>query len=378
MTTNFITTIIFTGFEDYSKLIINALSFLTAFVITWFAIPSIIKVANVKHLFDEPGARKSHNSRIPTLGGLAIFAGVIFSFTFWSAEIHFQYIRYILASIIVLFFVGIKDDLFPLSSGKKLLGQVFSAIIIVYFADFRIENMHGILGVNSIPYWPSLVLSLFTIIVITNAYNLIDGIDGLAAGIGIIASFIFGVFFYFIDAYFVLSILAFTLTGSLIAFIRYNFQPAKIFMGDTGSLIIGLILSVLAISFIENGNEIIPYFGSLSAAPVISICILIIPLFDTLRVFFIRMLKRQSPFRPDKKHIHHILIQIGFTHRRASITLYLTNILFIILAFCLKDLEINTMMIILFVFALLLSQIPFVVKNYIKYKRVKALNNKSA
>ena len=358
------------------SMIIILLAFFTAFIITYFAIPSIIKVANVKHLFDEPGARKSHNSRVPTLGGIAIFAGLIFSFTFWSAEFHFQYIRYILSSIIVLFFVGIKDDLFPLSSGKKLLGQIFSAVIIVCFADMRIVNMYGILGLTSIPYWASLILSIFTIIVITNAYNLIDGIDGLAAGIGIIASLVFGVFFFFIEGYFVFSILAFTLTGSLLAFLKFNFQPAKIFMGDTGSLIIGLILSVLAINFIKNGNQVIPYFGSLKAAPVLSICILIIPLFDTLRVFFIRMLKRKSPFSPDKKHIHHILIQIGLSHRYASITLYAANIFFIVLAFFLREMEITAFLFVMLVSALMLSQLPFIRKNYIKYKRVKALHNK--
>lgn len=344
------------------------LSFITAFVITFVAIPSIIKVANIKHLFDEPDERKAHKSKIPTLGGLAIFAGIVIAFTFWSASGHYSNNQYILSAILVLFFIGIKDDIFPLSPIKKFIGQIISTLIIVFPANIRLTSLCGIFGVYEIPLWFSIALSMFTILVIINAFNLIDGIDGLAAGIGVVASSTFGILFYQSGSY-ELAILAFALTGSLLAFLRFNFSPAKIFMGDTGSLIVGLVLSVLAITLIEFNKTSLTGFVASSKAPAISIAILIIPLFDTLRVFCIRLLRKQSPFKADKNHIHHGLLEIGFTHKTASLLLCLVNVIFIGVVLLLKDnIEIHYLLLTLFFLALVLSQIPFIIRTYFKQK----------
>ena len=160
------------------------------------AIPSIIRVSIVKNLFDVPGERKSHSSSVPTLGGLAIFAGVVFSYTFWSAGYDYTASQYIISAIIIMFFIGIKDDIIDLSAMKKLYGQIIASIIIALFANIRITSLYGVFGVYQVPYWFSVLLTIFTILVIINAYNLIDGIDGLAGGIGAIASFTFGLWFY--------------------------------------------------------------------------------------------------------------------------------------------------------------------------------------
>ncbi len=358
------------------------LALLTSFSITFVAIPSIIKVARMKNLFDEPDERKSHHSRIPTLGGVALFAGIIFAFTFWSATSSYQPRQYIISSLIIMFFIGIKDDIIPLSPIKKFIGQVVSAGIIVFFADYRLTNMVGILGVYELNIYVSYILTMFTILVIINAYNLIDGIDGLAAGIGIIASFTFGIILFMVNNS-VLATLSLALCGSLLAFLYFNLSK-KIFMGDTGSLIVGLILSILAINFIEANitnpktSEELSLFlqkhfnienisiNLSTSAPAIAIGILIIPLFDTLRVFLFRIIRRNSPFMPDKNHIHHNIIVLGLSHKQASFILYLVNIFFIGLAFLLRNLHSGQILIILVVLAATMSQIPFFIKHFRK------------
>jgi UDP-GlcNAc:undecaprenyl-phosphate GlcNAc-1-phosphate transferase len=340
---------------------------ITAFIITFLAIPSIIRVSVIKNLFDEPGERKSHTSSIPTLGGLAIFAGVVFSYTFWSTGLENTPTQYIISAIIVMFFIGIKDDIVELTAHKKLYGQLFAAIIIVLFADIRITSLYGIFGIYQIPYWMSVLLSMFTILVIVNAYNLIDGIDGLAGGVGAISSFTFGLWFYNYNQI-GLCILAFALFSSLLAFLVYNFSPANIFMGDTGSLVVGLILSVLTIYFVEMSFEALPYAFPFRSSPAMAIAILIIPLMDTLRIFVVRIRNGRSPFQADRNHIHHQLLDLGLSHREAALTLYLVNIGFIIMALSLRNISSLVLLYLLIATAMVASVIPYLLRTYRKVK----------
>ncbi len=334
---------------------------ITAFLITFMAIPSIIRVSVIKSLFDEPTERKAHKSSIPTLGGLAIFAGVAFAYTFWSAGLNTGSTQYIVAAIIVMFFIGIKDDIVELTAHKKLYGQLFAAIIIVFFADIRITSMCGVFGIYQIPYWVSSVITIFTILTIINAYNLIDGIDGLAGGVGAIAAFTFGLWFYNYGQI-ALCILAFSLFSSLLAFLVYNFSPANIFMGDTGSLVVGLILSVLCINFVELSFESLPYAFPFRSSPAMAIAILIIPLADTLRIFIIRLLNGRSPFHADRNHIHHQLLDLGLTHREAALTLYLVNIGFIVIALALRNISSLKLLYILTIMGVAFSVLPYYLK----------------
>lgn len=308
-------------------------SFITSFLITFFAIPSIIKIAEIKHLFDEPDERKLHKTRVPTLGGLAIFAGMIFSLTFWSTQKEIIELQYIISAIIILFFIGIKDDLFNLVYYKKLVGQLISAFILVHWADIRITSFFGIFGVHELNLISSYAFSIFTMVVITNSFNLIDGIDCLAGSVGVLATTTFGIWFY-LSGQTQYVVLATSLIGSLIGFIYYNRTPSKIFMGDTGSLILGIVTSILAIKFIEL-NRVIPADGvnKIRGVPVVTIGILIIPLFDTLRAFSMRMLQGKSPFSPDRNHLHHLLIDLGLSHVKATLSLLLFNGIIITLVF---------------------------------------------
>lgn len=311
-------------------------SLLTAGGITAFAIPSIIRVAKLKHLFDVPDTRKDHKESVPTLGGMAIFAGVIFAVTFWTDQFQIVELQYIITSLLILFFIGIKDDLINLRASKKLAGQIIAAIILVHLANVRLTTFYGMFGIRDLPIWFSYAFSVFTCVVITNAFNLIDGIDGLAGSLGILGAFTFGLWYHFLGMT-QYSILCSALIGSLLAFLWFNKTPAKIFMGDTGSMIVGFIMSLLAMKFIES-VRVLPkdHAYKILSVPVFTCTILIIPLFDTLRVFIIRMSQGKSPFHPDRNHIHHILIDLGFTHLQATGSLVLFNILMILLIFFLQ------------------------------------------
>lgn len=311
------------------------LSAALAFIITFFAIPVIIQIAKDKKLFDEPDERKVHKTVIPTLGGLGIFAGFIMAFLVGTPFGTSNELQYFAAAAVVIFFLGLKDDILVISASKKFIGQLIAAGILIRYAGVEINNMHGFLGVHEIPQFASITLSFFTIIVITNSFNLIDGVDGLAGSLGLATMLIFGIYFFNINQL-TYAVMAFAMAGSILSFLIYNFSPAKIFMGDTGSLLLGLINSVLVIKFINSTGTTAGAIG-LPAAPAIGFAILMVPLFDTLRVFALRILDRRSPFSPDRNHVHHFLLDLGFSHRQIVFTCVTANLGFVALAYTFRN-----------------------------------------
>lgn len=342
------------------------LAFVTSFALTYLAIPSIISVAKKKHLYDEPGERRSHTVRTPSLGGIGIFAGTLFSIILWTPFNYFQDLQYILCSFIIIFLIGAKDDIDPISPSKKFLGELFAAAILVFRANVRLTSLYGIFGIGELPYWASIILSIFVIIVIINAFNLIDGINGLSASLGILISVTLGIWFLKVgdgQLAIELSMVAFALAGSLVAFLKYNITPAKIFMGDTGALLLGLVCSILTIQFIELHKDIGDDPYAFESAPSIAIAILILPLFDTLRVFTMRLLKGKSPFYPDRTHIHHLLIDAGLSHMQATVLLLVVNIAFLVLAVSLQHIGNLYLLGVLLVVAIVLSAFLFKVSS---------------
>lgn len=313
-----------------------AISFVTAFALTYFAIPPIIEIARAKHLFDIPGERSSHKVATPSLGGAAIFAGAVFSIVLWTPFSDFANLQHILAAFIILFLIGVKDDISPVSPGKKMIAQLLAAAILIFRSDIRLEGLYGLLGLyEEGGEFLFIILSFFTIIVIINAFNLLDGIDGLTGSVGAVIMITFGVWFY-LTGHVELSTVAFASAGAVAAFLRFNYSPAHIFMGDTGSLFIGLVCAILSIRFI-NFNYALgtghPY--KFDGTPAVAIGVMMLPLFDTLRVFITRILRGHSPFDPDRRHIHHMLIDFGLTHLQATGLLVLMQLIFIVLAFSL-------------------------------------------
>ena len=349
------------------------LSSALAFLITYFSIPVIIIIAKEKKLYDEPDERKVHKIVIPTLGGLGIFAGFIISLLMGmpagSAEL-----QYLIAAALIMFFMGIKDDILDLSASKKFIAQLICAGIVIKFGGLQINNMQGFMGVYEIPNVASWVLTTFTIIVITNAFNLIDGVDGLAGTLGLITTFTFGLYFFAVDniAY---AVLAFALSASVVGFLIYNFSPAKIFMGDTGSLLLGLMNSVLVIKFINVAGDPTGAFP-ISAAPAVGFAILMVPLFDTLRVFGIRIFNRRSPFSADRNHIHHFLLDLGFSHRLITLCVGLTAIGFIIAGFAMHNLNSTLVIAILLVAASTFTAVVYQVRKKSQKNIVRTLPKK--
>ncbi|MBE0649563.1 MAG: undecaprenyl/decaprenyl-phosphate alpha-N-acetylglucosaminyl 1-phosphate transferase [Bacteroidales bacterium] len=335
--------------------------FFVAFIITYTSIPSILDVARLKNLYDVPNGRTSHHKTTPTLGGIAIFAGFIISSMIFLDIPKIPYFQFAMASAVIIFFLGLKDDISALSPLKKFIGEIIAAGIIIDLGGIRITTLHGFLGVYTLNPTFSDFLSLFVVVAIINAFNLIDGIDGLSSGVGILASIAFGTWFY-LTGHIELAAMAAILVGALLAFFRFNFfsEVNKIFMGDIGSLLLGFILSIFAIEFNEISAAMNPsnvYF--IKAAPSVSIGILIIPIFDTVRVMMVRMMKGGSPFKPDKRHIHHYLLEIMGNHHSATSILLAFNLGFILLSFWLRNLNIGIHILVLIVLAGTLSFIPY-------------------
>jgi len=331
-----------------------------SFLICFFLIPKITLLARDKKLMAFPVKRSSHDNPVPTLGGVGIYLGFIIPLLLFSGINESKILPFLTASCLVIFLVGIKDDIYVISPKTKLGGQIIAAIIMIVFANIRITHFHGIFGIGELPYIASFFISLFIYIAITNSINLLDGIDGLAASIGIVACIGFGVYFVHLEKI-NSSLGCSSLIGALSAFLIFNYAKGdkKIFMGDTGSLIIGFVLSTFAIFF----NEITilsPVEMRVHSAPVVSIAILAIPIFDTIRVFLYRILRGKSPFKPDKTHIHHELLANGYTHHQATTVITAFSIFLILIIYSLQgQMGFYQLLMVLTILVLLFYIVPF-------------------
>lgn len=307
---------------------------ITSIFITLIAIPSILQVAKIRHLYDDLGySRKIHNPGIPRLGGVGIFISFTITLSFWGVGNPMLPLNYLLTACIMLFAIGIKDDLTGVGHQTKFLIQFIAGLILVVPGNIRLNNLHGILGMNELPYLSSIALSILIIIFLTNAFNLIDGVDGLAAATGIMVNSVFSGLFIYIHQY-ELAAVSLSLVGAISGFIRFNISPARIFMGDTGSLLIGMISAVVALKYIEVSSTFEPVSsGKIPSSLGIVLAILIGPIADTTRVFIIRLAEKRSPFRGDRNHIHHCLLKLGLSHLQTTLILILFNGFVILLAF---------------------------------------------
>lgn len=338
-------------------------AFLLALFIAYQTFPTILYVAKTKHLMDEPDSRSLHSHQTPTLGGIGIFIGLIVVMTIVGAFLNTKVLLLVMGGLTILFFLGLKDDLTVLSANKKFLGQLLASGLLIVFTDTRIIGFSRILDIDVLPYWISIGFTLFVYILIINAYNLIDGVDGLA---GSIAFSVSGIFVYlFVSAgELSLATIAIALCGCLLAFLRLNFSNKnKIFMGDTGSMIVGFLLAFFTISFINMAqlNESSEYYR---ASPALAFALLFYPLIDTLRIFFIRIVvHKTSPFKADKNHIHHRFIKRGYSHKTTTLLIVIIQLIIIAITFNLLYLTLNTQIILLLLYGSALYMLPFLIKK---------------
>lgn len=335
--------LLFTGYK------FAILCFLTAFAVTLTCIPVVIRLVKKYSLCDVPNGRKEHSTPIPTMGGVAIIAGMImalflwFPFTTQVPQVSFFF------SITVLCCLGIMDDIRDLSAKYKFMIQ-FALAALIAVSGIRITSLEGLFGIHDLPVTAQYTFTIVAIVGITNAFNLIDGIDGLAGGLGFMSLVTLGIFLTMSgDAN--TALIAFALAGGLLAFLYFNFNPARIFMGDTGSLVLGFVIAVLCIRLMQvnNGvsNAVIPH------APVFVLGIVLIPVFDTLRVFATRTWYGKSPFVADKTHIHHLMTNQGYSHALASKVICFIHAFILMEAYWLRNIRMDLAIAILAVIMLI-------------------------
>ena len=315
---------------------------------------------------DDPNQRSSHVQRTPTLGGVSFFYTLMFALFFIHSKGEFDEAIYIIPGLTILFIVGLKDDLVVISPGAKLITQVFAIAFILGNPSFTIDSLNGFLNIHEIPYYLYLVIAGFMMLTIINSYNLIDGIDGLASVVGIVIMVIYTTIFYLTQEYF-FALLAITVNACLMAFLGFNLSSdKKIFMGDTGSLIVGFVISILTLKFLAlNPGDYTELPFLLENAPLIAISILIVPLFDTARVFTIRIANKKGPFSPDRNHTHHVLIDYwGLSHKQASFIIGCFNLLFVMLFIVLGSKAKNLGMVLMLVSVVVFLGYIFFKYNY--------------
>jgi UDP-N-acetylmuramyl pentapeptide phosphotransferase/UDP-N-acetylglucosamine-1-phosphate transferase len=333
-----------------------------------YSIRKIIYISEKKHLFDEPTeTRKIHLTKTPNLGGVAIFATMIFVSCLFLPSLHVEGIRYICACSILLFFLGVTDDLVGIDPFKKMMAQVIVALLLTIPGDIRIT---GFPGLGELPYTVSVAFSVLFILLVINAFNLIDGINCLAGGIGLLNCIVFAFLFWHMhqEGYFFLCV---SLAGCLTGFLLFNRTPARIFMGDTGSLFLGFLIAVLAIRFIGlNASPATRVITGVSGASGMTavLALLMIPIYDTLRVFFLRIRRGKSPFTADKNHIHHLLLELRLSHMQATGILLLVNAATLLFAFATGELPLLFQLLIIISFVMVMNRI--LVKAVVRQRSV--------
>ena len=318
-----------TNFFIQHSYLIGIISFLIGLV----CMPVVIRIAKAKGFVVRPNKRMSHEGDVPNIGGLDIYFSVMLSYLLFDYT-QIAHNQFFMIGIAAIMAIGFIDDVLVLSPLSKLLGEALAGIALIGFGDLRITHLHGIFGINEIGVIPSYLISLFILIAIINAINLIDGVDGLASGLGILYCLFFAIYFHLVGST-SWSILAICMIGSLAVFFIYNVfgKREKIFMGDSGSLLLGYLITAFVFRFCEqNAYHVVPEIYHMNAAPAVAICVLTVPIFDTIRVSLTRIKQHRSPFKPDKNHIHHLLLRTGLNHVQTTCVLLSVSLLFIGLA----------------------------------------------
>jgi UDP-N-acetylmuramyl pentapeptide phosphotransferase/UDP-N-acetylglucosamine-1-phosphate transferase len=309
--------------------------FILSLSVVALLMPIFIQIMEKYRLLDQSGGRKIHKGYTAHMGGILIFIGFLSGFIFSLFGIHYQISRAFITSLIVLFalitIMGVRDDMNSLSPLLKLIFEIAIGILICAL-DVRLFSFYGFLGIYELPIWLSYVLTIFFFVVVSNSFNLIDGIDGQAAMqavsvLGFICIFLMRMLngssnceISLLNPLFWVMLIA-AMLGAIVGFLMYNWQPAKVFMGDTGSLLIGYMIAIaIVVAMNLNGKYGSQIFGiKVESNLAVILSLFFLPLADTLRVFILRVKKGKSPLYPDKTHIHHLLLRAGHSHQSCTI-----------------------------------------------------------
>lgn len=321
------------------------LSFLISVVIGWLAIPRIVIIAKAKRLFDSNEARKVHSGAVPRLGGLSFFPGAMLAFCIAlglryyfglsiptdTESVFLSEFMFFIGGLFLLFFVGLADDLVGVGFRGKFLAQIFAASMLV-LSGLTISSFEGLFGIHQLPFGVANIFTVLFIVFAINSFNLIDGVDGLCSGTSTIVLSALGCWFIYAGDY-VYAMFAFSMVGVVIVFFLYNVlgRRLKIFMGDTGSLTLGYMIVFLGLKFLDFSAANHPDLIVVNSPLSILAGLIFMPLFDTVRVFLVRISKGHSPFHPDKIHIHHKMLRLGLTHLQSTAALLGVTIFYVLL-----------------------------------------------
>lgn len=305
--------------------------FAVALISTWWIFKKVLRIAILKNIVDNPDARKLQKTPVPVLGGIAVFFGIIVSLVFTGLFYGSSSLFTILGLMAIMVYVGTMDDILSLSPAIRFMIEILVIILLISCNHYSLNNFHGLWGRYMIPDWFAIPLTIFACVGVINAINLIDGVNGLCSGFCILACSVFAGVFIWADDKEAAS-LAVISAGALIPFFCHNVfgLKSKMFLGDSGSLLMGTIISTFIIGAL-NGNsqlaeKVDPNFGLIP----FTISVLAIPIFDTLRVMIKRIMRGKSPFSPDKTHLHHLLLDLGFSHIGTTVFIVLSNAIVIL------------------------------------------------
>ena len=309
------------------------LPFVAALIAVWIIHPVIIKIARSKGIMDRPDSRKLQKQPVPLLGGAVVFFGIFIGSACSNMLVSCSELFLLLIGMLLMLYLGTIDDIISLKPSNRLLVEAGAILLLIYLADgYEIDRLYGWYGIDYLPHWVSIPLTLIVMVGIINAVNLIDGVDGLSSGVGIMACLLFSLVFFRLEAYPMATLCAATI-GALVLFFLHNVfgKQSKMFIGDGGTLLLGFVLAVSVVRLIRMVELAIPNpaYDRASVIPF-TLAVLAVPIFDTLRVLILRIRTGHSPFHPDKQHLHHLFVGMGFSHVATTACILGINLLIVL------------------------------------------------
>lgn len=305
--------------------------FFTALLLVGWIHPRLVKIALLKNIVDNPDARKLQRTPVPVLGGVAVFFGVVIAIGCMSSVVDCSGLPVVIMAMVAMLYTGTMDDILSLSPGLRFVIEIVVVLLLIFVGGYCIDDFHGLWNIGRFSYWCAVPLTVVAAVGIINAINLVDGVNGLSSGYCIMACLIFGTLF-FLAGEAPMTILAAVSVGALIPFFLHNVfgKTSKMFIGDGGTLVMGVVMSVFVIAILQNGSRVAAYVNPNVGLVPFTLAVLSVPVFDTLRVMSTRILKGTSPFRPDKTHLHHMFIDLGCSHVATTLAILGVN-MFVVL-----------------------------------------------
>ena len=300
---------------------------ISLFLVGWIH-PRLVKIALLKNIVDNPDVRKLQRTPVPILGGVAVFFGIVIGIASMSAAVNCSGLLIVIMAMIAMLYIGTMDDILNLSPALRLLVEILVVLLLIFVGGYCIDDFHGLWGIGRIPDWIAVPLTVFAVVGIINGINLIDGVNGLSSGFCMMACVMFGTLFY-LSGCMTMTILAVVAVGALLPFFFHNVfgKTSKMFIGDGGTLVMGIVLSVFVIEVLRSDSVCAAYVGPDVGLIPFTLAVLSVPVFDTLRVMSMRIIRGQSPFHPDRTHLHHMFIELGASHVATTIAILALNAL---------------------------------------------------